>query len=84
MLDKLKALGDLKKLRGQAMAMQKKLAEIEVEVEKGGVSVVVSGDQKIKSLKVEGEEKENVREAINDALKKAQERAAREMGGMFQ
>lgn len=84
MLDKLKALGDLKKLRGQAMAMQKKLAEIEVEVEKGEVSVVVSGDQKIKSLKVQGEEKENVREAINDALKKAQERAAREMGGMFQ
>lgn len=80
MLDKLKALGDLKKVRDQAMAIQKKLAQIEVEVEEEGIAVVVTGDQKIKSLKVEGEEKERVRKVINEALKNAQEKAAQEMG----
>lgn len=83
MLDKLKALGDLKKLRDQAAVIQKRLAGIEVEVEREGVLVVVSGDQKIKSLKIEGEEREKVREAVNEALKKAQQRAAREVGGIF-
>lgn len=81
MLDKLKMLGDLKKLRAQALAMQKKLAQIEVEVDQEGVAVVASGDQRIKSLRVEGEEKEKIREAVNQALKGAQERAAQEMGG---
>lgn len=81
MLDKLKMLGDLKKLRSQALAIQQKLAQIEVEIDREGVIVVASGDQRIKSLRVEGEEKEQIREAVNQALKKAQERAAQEMGG---
>lgn len=83
MLDKLKMLGDLKKLRAQALAVQKRLAEIEIRVEREGVTVVASGDQRIKSLEVEGEEKEEIREAVNQALKKAQEKAAQEMGGVL-
>lgn len=82
-LDKLKMLGDLKKLRARALAIQKKLAQIEVEVDREGVAVIASGDQRIKSLQVEGEEKEKIREAVNQALKKAQEKAAQEMGGVL-
>ena len=41
-------LGDLKKLRDQAMQIQKQLQDEEIVVEEGDVRVVISGDQQIK------------------------------------
>ena len=50
MFNPFKAFGDMKSMREQAMKMQQALAQEEVVVEKNGVKVVMSGDQKIKSL----------------------------------
>lgn len=84
MFNPLKQLGDLKQMRDQAMAIQKQLSQERVEVEKNGVRVVMSGDQKVLEFTVDGNADYRLVEAINEAIKKSQEVAARklqEMGG---
>jgi hypothetical protein len=82
MFDKLKQLGELKKMRDQAIALQKKLAEEIITLEENGVRVVISGDQKIQTLEIDGVQEERVKEALNKALKKSQEVAAKKMQEM--
>jgi nucleoid-associated protein EbfC len=84
-MDNLKQLGDLKKMRDQAMEVQKKLGGIKITVEHKGVTVVMTADQKVVSI--EGEQDFNkITEAVNEALKESQKVAAEEMkslmGGM--
>ena len=79
-----KQIGDLKKMRDQAMAIQRELEKEEVEVERNGVKVVISGDQKIKSLASNGRSDSDIKDAVNEAVKKSQEVAAKklqQMGG---
>lgn len=84
MFDKFKQLGELNKMRQQAMKLQKELEKIIVSVEEQGVKVTVRGDQKIEAIHVDGENLKNVTEAINKAMKEVQKKSASkmmEMGG---
>lgn len=76
-------LGELKKMRDQAMAMQRELQTEIVEVSKRGVYVKISGDQKILELKSNDKSDDDIREAINEAIKKSQEVAAKKMQSMM-
>ncbi len=84
-MDNLKQLGDLKKMRDQAMELQKKLVAIKITVEHRGVTVVMTADQKVISISGE-QDFEKITEAVNEALKQSQKVAADEMkplmGGM--
>lgn len=82
MLDKFKQLGELKKMRDQAMQVQKQLQQEEVEVEKHGVRVVISGDQKIKVIETNGKNDNDIKDALNEAIKKSQEVAAKKLSQM--
>ena len=77
--DKLKQLGDLKKLRSQALAMQRALRDERVEVEEDGVRVVITGDQRIEEFSIQGSENKTVVEVLNKAIKKSQELAAKKL-----
>jgi DNA-binding protein YbaB len=79
MLDKLKQLGDLKKMRDQAMKIQKQLAQEEIVVEEGDIRVVISGDQKIKEFTVKGHSSEAAIQALNRAIKDSQQLAAKKL-----
>lgn len=82
--DKFQQLKELKKMRDQAMAIQKELAGEKVEMEEDGIRIVISGDQKIQTIEIEGEEKDKLRDVLNKAIKKSQEIAAQklqQMGG---
>jgi nucleoid-associated protein EbfC len=84
MFDQFKQLGELKKMRDQAMQIQKALSQEHIEVEENGIKIVISGDQKIEEVLVNGEENWQLKETINKAIKKSQEVAAKklqEMGG---
>lgn len=77
-------LGDLKKLRDEAMKIQKELQTIVVTASRGRVSVELTADMKVKSFVVNGEEMKDAVDALNEALEKAQKKAAskmQEMGG---
>lgn len=84
-MDGLKQLGDLKKMRDQAMEVQKRLSGIKITVEHKGVTVVMTADQKIVSISGDNN-LEKVTEAVNESLKQSQKVAADEMkslmGGM--
>ena len=82
----LKGLGDMNKLRQQAVQMQQQLAQEEIVVDEGDVHVVITGDQKIKEFSVQGITSDVAVSAINTAIKKSQELAAKklqQMGGLF-
>lgn len=77
-------LGELKKMRDEAMRIQKALQEEEITVEKHDVKVVITGDQKIKSIWTNGRSDDDIKDTINEAIKKSQEVAAKklqQMGG---
>lgn len=82
LMDNLKQLGDLKKMRDQAMEVQKRLAQIKITVEHKGITVVMTGDQKVQSISGEMSP-EKVTEAVNEALKQSQKVAADEMRGLM-
>ena len=82
MVNPLKALGDLNKLRKQAQQMQQELQAEEIRIEKGDVVVVISGDQKIKQFSVQGVSSEEAIETLNEAIKKSQELAAKKLQSM--
>lgn len=79
MFNPLSGLGDLQKLQQQAQQMQQALQQETVTVEKNGVKVVVRGDQIIEVIEVDGVIENRIAEAINEAIKKTQELAARKL-----
>lgn len=79
MFNPLSGLGDLQKLQQQAKLMQEALQKETVEVEKNGVKVTVRGDQVIMLIEVDGIIENRVAEAVNEAIKKTQELAARKL-----
>ena len=82
--DSFQQLKDLKKMRDEAMALQKELAAEKTEVNENGIRIVITGDQKIQEIEIEGEKKDKLKEVLNKAIKKSQEIAAQklqQMGG---
>ena len=78
-------MGELNELRKQAQQLQAALKEILITEEKGRARVELSADMKIQSVKINGEEFNDLRDCLNDAIEKAQKRAAQkmqEMGGL--
>src|SRR5580700_1517602 len=75
-------LGELKKMRDQATAMQRELQSEIVEVNKRGVFVKISGDQKIIEIKSNDKSDDDIREAVNEAVKKSQGVAAKNLQSM--
>lgn len=82
LMDNLKQLGDLKKMRDQAMEVQKRLGGIKITVEHKGVVVVMTADQKVVSISGELNH-DKITEAVNEALKQSQKVAAEEMRGLM-
>ncbi len=82
MFNPLKGLSDVKKMRDQAMAIKHELEKEEIAVEKNGVSILITGDQKIQRLYSNGKSDEDIMEAVNEAIKKSQEVAARKLSQM--
>lgn len=82
MANPFKALGDLNKLRQQAKKMQDDLANEEIVIEEGDIRVVISGDQKIKQFSVQGITSQEAIDALNKAIKKSQELAAKKLQEM--
>lgn len=75
-------LGELKKMRDQAMQIQRLLSAEKIDVEKNGVQITITGDQKIAEIKTNGRGDNDIKEAVNEAVKKSQELAAKKLSQM--
>jgi len=73
------ALGDLQKLQQQAKQMQAALQKEQLVLEQNGVKVIIRGDQIIESIEVDGVVENRIAQAVNDAIKKTQELAAKKL-----
>jgi len=85
--DAIKGLGDMNKLRQQAMTMQKNLSGQVITVDENGVHIEITGDQRILKLEIQGISNDVLNEVLNKAIRKSQELAAQELmkvsGGMM-
>ena len=82
MFEKIKQLAKLKQMRDEAMKIQKELALEKLEMEENGVKVVITGDQKLQYVEIDGTPNGRVVEVINKAIKKSQETAAKKLQQM--
>ena len=82
MFDKFKQLGELNKMRAQAVKIQKELKKEDIEIMENGIRVVVTGDQKIKILEIDGMADNRMPGVINKAIKKSQQVAAKKLQEM--
>jgi DNA-binding protein YbaB len=84
MFDKFQQLSQLNKMRQQAKTLQTELAKIKKRVEKKNVKVVVTGDQKVDYIEIDGVPQSELVDVINEAFKDVQKDSAKkmlEMGG---
>ena len=70
-----KMLGDMNEMRKQAGTIQKALEEQVFDVGFGSVKIKITGNQNVLSVTENGIERNDVRTAINDAIKKSQQEA---------
>lgn len=75
-------IAEIKKMRDQAMAIQRQLQAKVLDINKNGVYVRISGDQKIIEIRSNGKSDNDIKEAVNEAVKKSQEVAAKELQSM--
>lgn len=78
----LKGLGDINQLRKQAAQMQQELSQEQITVEEGDVKVVITGDQRIVEFSVQGISSDVAISALNNAIKKSQQMAAKKLQSM--
>ncbi len=76
MMNPFKALGDLNEMRKHAQQIQQALEAEEFEVRVGNVRVLITGNQNVKLVEMDGVENEEVKHAVNDAIKRSQQAAA--------
>lgn len=86
MFDKFQKMGQqvsqLKKIRDQAVQMQKQLQAEVIEVEENGIRVVMTGDQKVETVTIDGKYEERLVKTLNEAIKKSQQVAAKKLQEM--
>lgn len=71
-----KMLSDMNAMRKQAMQIQQMLEKEEYEIVQGSIRIVISGNQNIKTVEVDGIRNDSLIRAFNDAIKKSQQAAA--------
>lgn len=82
MFNPFQKIGEIKKMRDQAMQIQRELQAEQLMVEKNGVTIEITGDQKIQKLSSNGRSDDDIKEAVNEAIEKSQEVAARKLSQM--
>ena len=82
MFDKLQQLKELKKMRDEAMNMQRALDGEVVEVEKKGVHIKLTLAQRFISIETNDRSEDDIVEAVNEAVKESQKAAAKKMTSM--
>jgi DNA-binding protein YbaB len=76
MFNPFKALGDMNQMRKQAMEIQKALEGEIFDVNEGDVHLRINGNQIVQIVEIGGVENEQVKRAINSAIKQSQQAAA--------
>jgi DNA-binding protein YbaB len=80
MFDKFK---DLNKLRKAQSEIKKQLEQIFVTTEKSGIKIVIRGDKRIEKLEIDGEDRKDLRDLLNDTSKEVDKKVEKQMRGQL-
>lgn len=81
MFDKLGAMGSKGAAAAKLVMLQNKIKKMKVVYEDKGIKVEVTGEGKLREIEIDGEKRKEVVEVVNEAISKAQKKAASEMQG---
>ena len=84
MQNPLKMLGDLNKMRQQAAQIQKELESQQFTVTRGRIEVIITGNQRVVSVKIDGQNVPEMVEILNEAIKESQQAAASKLAAISQ
>ena len=76
MFDKVKALNDARKMQSQ---IKKQLEQIFHKEEKGDSYVLLRGDKRVEEIVINGEERKDVKELLNDGMKQLDKKVEKRM-----
>lgn len=76
MFDKLSAIKKAKKMQDD---MKKQMEQIFHNEERGGNTVLVRGDKRIEKLIIDGEERKDVKDLLNSAIKEIDKKVEKKM-----
>ncbi len=77
MMNPFKMMGDMNAMRKQAMAIQQALEAEKFEVWEGNnIRIVITGNQNVEVVEENGVRREDLKRALNSAIKKSQQAAA--------
>lgn len=79
-----KMLGDLNKMRSQAAQIQKELEQQTFTTARGRIEVQITGNQRIVSVKIDGQNVQELVDVLNDAIKQSQQAAAAKLAQISQ
>ncbi len=74
-----KMLGDLNKMRQQAAQIQSDLEAQEFVVERGRIKIIITGNQRVKTVQIDGQDVEELTNLLNEAIKQSQQAAANKL-----
>lgn len=72
MFGALKNLKDMASMQKQAQEIQKQLAKEEIVTEKGDIRIVMRGDQQVIEVTIDGEDRRDIKDAMNESIKNVQ------------
>jgi len=81
MFEQLGKMKDLYALKKQADQMKKEMEKILVQVFVGNYEISMKGDQTIEYVKENGEERTDLKNLFNNAVKESQKKVAKKMRG---
>ena len=64
------------------MQIQRTLKNERIELDEGGIRIVLNGQQEILELEIDGEKNDKLKDKLNKALKNSQEVAAKKLQQM--
>ncbi len=86
MFNPLKALANLNpaKMQEQAAKIQEELGQLKFTSTQGRISVVITGNQVVESVMIDGQNIPELVETLNDAIRQSQQAAANKLASMSQ
>jgi len=80
MFDKIKELNRLKQTQSR---IKKQMEEIFATKEKGNIRIVVRGDKKIQKLEIDGEDRKDLKDLINDVFGEVDKKVEKQLRGQL-
>ncbi len=70
-------------MRKQAQQLKSEMEKIVIEVTDGKVKILIRGDQQIELVEIEGEKRDDLKNAFNKAVKESQKKVSQKLSGML-